>query len=402
MNSRKILIFTIVIILFITIPSFLLIKDSHLIADEKVHYEQITFLIQGSNTLNPYLTTLPGYHTTIAILASPFNSYPIPLIRTLSFLISLTSIIVFYFTAKEINKSSAELKTLQYAFLPILFPLFFLIYTDVLSLLLVMLSFLLLLKNKHFLATLIGITSITIRQTNIIWLGFIFLIPYIEKNGFKLKIKEIKNHIKKYWLFLIGFLLFALFIMINKGVAIGDKGMHPLTLQLGNIYFSLFLFFFLFLPLNIKNLPKIIKLIKRNKSIIHNLLGLLIIFLFTFNLTHPYNQEIYSFWLRNKILLYFSSSLFLKIIFFIPIAYSILSLAVIKLHKKSFYLIYPITILFLLPSPLIEQRYYLIPLALFILTKKKNSNLVEYSTILIYMIISTILFYGITNLKYFL
>jgi alpha-1,2-glucosyltransferase len=125
-----------------------------------------------------------------------------------------------------------------------------------------------------------------------------------------------------------------------------------------------------------------------------------LIYIFTFKIDHPYNINQY--FLRNKLLVYFTSSIILKILFFIPVAYSILSISVTELYEKSFYLIYPFTILYLIPSWLIEQRYYLIPFALFILFKKEESKLVEYLSIVFYIISSALLFYGIRNELFFI
>jgi len=108
------------------------------------------------------------------------------------------------------------------------------------------------------LAGLIGIASIIVRQNNIIWLFFIFILIYaLENNSFNKY--SLKAHLKKSWIFLLGFLAFLIFAILNKGIAIGDKESHPLaSLHFSNIYFMLFLFFFLFLPLNLSNLKKII------------------------------------------------------------------------------------------------------------------------------------------------
>jgi alpha-1,2-glucosyltransferase len=296
---------------------------------------------------------------------------------------------------------SVRTKTLQYVFFPILFPFFFLLYTDVFSLLLVITAFFFALKKNYNLTAIIGIASILVRQNNIIWLLFLYIFLYFQEYS-TINKEIIKNHIKKSWLFLLGFLAFAIFLFINKGIALGDEARHPGGIFFGNIYFLLFLFFFLLLPFNLANLPKIIEKIKQNKKIIPLLLAIFIFYFFTFQNTHPYNQPQYSFFLRNQILLFFTSSLFLKILFLLPIAYSILSIWATKLPSKACYLIYPTAILYLLPSWLIEQRYYLIPFALFLALKEKKSNTVEYLTIIMYITLSLYLFWGIRYVEFFL
>jgi alpha-1,2-glucosyltransferase len=187
---------------------------------------------------------------------------------------------------------------------------------------------------------------------------------------------------------------------VNKGFAVGDKGAHPaFSFHLGNIFFILFLFFFLFLPLNISNFKKIIKLVKKNKKIMVLILGVFL-YIIAFKNSHYYNAHTY--FLRNRLLVYFTANVFRKVLFAIPIIYSVLSIIVTKLKKKSFYLLYPFALVYLLPSWLIEQRYYLIPFVLFMLFRKKQSKVVEYSTIILYVVSSLYLFYGVVNWWFFL
>ena len=102
------------------------------------------------------------------------------------------------------------------------------------------------------------------------------------------------------------------------------------------------------------------------------------------------------------ILGYFNKGFLIKSLLFLPIAYSFLSLFVTEFKRKSFYLLYLFSFLFLLPSWLIEQRYYLIPFSLFILFKKEENKLVENLGIWLYVIFSLIIFYLIGSGKFFL
>ncbi len=402
MRSRTQNVLLIALILIITLPLLLSIRqDTNLHVDERDHLDQITRFLKGEKTLNPLLTTIPGYHLILATLLKPFPNPALPLARTLTFIFSLLSILVFFLIVKKIDPTSLFTKTLQYAFFPVLFPFFFLLYTDVFSLLLVLAAFFFALRKSYNLTAFIGVASIAVRQNNILWLLFLFTFMFFQEYS-TINKESIKNHLKKSWLFLLGFIAFAIFLFINQGIAIGDKTGHPGGIFFGNIYFLLFLFFFLLLPYNLANLKKIKEKIKEKPKIILLLLVILMFYLFTFKNTHPYNQEAYNFFLRNQILNFFTSSLFLKILFFLPIAGSMLSLWTTKLPSKACYLMYPTTILYLLPSWLIEQRYYLIPFALFLALKERKSSAIEYFTILAYIALSLYFFYGIRHLKFFL
>ena len=399
-QKKKILILFLVILLASTL-AFLLIKDVNVLCDELTHYYQIRAFANGNFRQLPALTTIPGYHLFFAYLSKPFGQLSIPLTRFLSMIFSLLSVLLFFFISKNINPDSNLTRTMQYYFFPILFPFFFLIYTDVFSIFLILLSLYLVFKQRFYLSAIAGILSIFVRQNNVIWLFLILLLIYHHNYKFSISFSGLKIFLKHCWLYILGIIGFFIFVILNKGFAVGDVSHHPaFSFHLGNVFFMLFLFFFLFLPLNIANFNKIIGFIKQRKKILFLIIPFFIIYIFTFVIDHEYNH-IEGF-LRNFILLFFTSNFYLKVVFFIVVTYSILSLSVTKLYQKSLYLLYPLTFLYLIPSWLIEQRYYLIPFTLFMLFREKKSNLVEYSSIIIYIIFSAIFFWAIANRYFFL
>jgi len=87
---------------------------------------------------------------------------------------------------------------------------------------------------------------------------------------------------------------------------------------------------------------------------------------------HPHNTERADFFLRNAILVYFSSTALRKLLFFLPVALACLCVASVPM-KRPWWLLFPFTMLFLLPEWLVEQRYYLVPLSLFLLAREQSS-----------------------------
>ena len=390
-----------------------LIQDQALQSDETHAYKVINKLIDNDHNILGYTSQFPGYHyfSTYILKYLPLpkdQSSLMAQLRFLSLIICLLSLILVYKLAKQLDPESSHLKTIQFFSIPILFPYFFLIYSDVFSTALVLLAFYSAKLKKYWLAGLIGILSVCIRQNNILWLGFVFIYIFFEdysgtilydkaKQSFQLAISKFVSFLKSTWVFILGFIIFTGFVIINKGVTLHDHNMHPLSIHFGNIYFCLFLFFFLFLPLNIANLPKIKQLLTRQKHLIPIILFCTYLAWSTFVNDHPYNSAQHLWWLRNRLLLYITTMPFVKILFFTTSAYSVLSLAVTPLHNKSSYIFYPISILFLSLLWLIEARYYMIPIAFFLILKKENSNLVEYSTLAIFTVVSTYLFWGIQS-----
>ena len=106
--------------------------------------------------------------------------------------------------------------------------------------------------------------------------------------------------------------------------------------------------------------------------------------------------------LRNRILLLYSSDLWKRTAFFIFISYTVLSLSTIKLIKKEYYLLYPFAFLSVFPFWLIESRYSLTAIILFMLFRKSGNRKLEYLILAIFAVFSLIFFKGYLNRDFYL
>ena len=346
-------------------------------------------------------TTPATYRVILAGFVKLFGISSVGAVRFYSFVVSFLSVPVFYLVARKIDPASPGIRTLQYGFLPIVFQFFFLIYTDIPALLCLLLSLYFVLGNKPSWSAFWGLAALLIRQNSIPWLFLFFLLIYLADNGFSFTMEKIKRHLEKNWFFLLIFILFIGFVIANHGVALGDRDMHPFpSFHMGNVYFSLFFFFFMFLPLNLSNAKDIWRHLRRDKFELVVLTAFFFFYFFTFREYHPYN---YCFgFVRNHILYFLSSSPLRRTLFFLPVAYSVLSLRVTKFTRSYFYFLYPVTALYLMPSWLIEPRYYIVPFVLFELFREKRSASLEFSTLICFLIFSGWLFYNLIMLRFFL
>jgi alpha-1,2-glucosyltransferase len=153
---------------------FYILSFSDLYGDEEVHYDEIAHFARGDLSFNPLLTTLPGYHALLGLIGYVTGVTNVPFMRFLSFLIGLATIGVFGLIGRELYRDAGFLRMIQFACLPILFPFFFLLYTDVLSLLFVLLAFFFILRERPTLAAVMSLAGMLVRQTNIVWLLFFF------------------------------------------------------------------------------------------------------------------------------------------------------------------------------------------------------------------------------------
>lgn len=373
-----------------------------LLIDEGYHFNQIQRFISGNWTLNPELSVVPGYHFVLFLLSRALNVSGLVSIKVLSFLISIISIPVFFKIAHSIDPKNAVVKTLQFSFLPVMFPFFSLLYSDIFSLTLVLLSLYLLQKNHTALSSIIGLVSIAVRQTNIVWFVFIYMLFYIKRYGLRISWSNLKAYLLRNVYAVAGLIIFLMFVYFNGGIVTGARSMQPAGFfSPVNIYFLLFLFTPLFLPSNLCYLPKILAFFEKHKlAIISAITVGCMFFLYTFNNSHPWNQ--YTFFLRNQLLILFTGSLSYKLLFYTVAVFSLLTLCVTRLLAKEYYLLYPAVVVSLAPLWLIEQRYYFIPLALFLLFRKANDNRIEYISTFYFLAVSLFLFEGMLRLRFFL
>jgi alpha-1,2-glucosyltransferase len=354
--------------------AFVAFSDNPLHVDERVHYPQIVIFARGYSRLDPRLTMIPGYHALLGSLAWAVGAFSVRTIRFFNFMVGLATVAAFYFSAKAQKARNPMANTLQFAFLPVAFPLFFLIYTDITSLLFVLLMVLSAAEKRPRQAGMFGLISCLIRQTNVVWVAFVLIWSYVEENGWSWA--PVKQTLEKYWVFLLTGVLFVVFLVANRGVAIGDAGAHPATsLHLGNVFFLLFLCFFLFLPFFAARRREAL-LPLRTWPGWFGLCVLFVTFWLGFSVDHPYNTQLSEPFLRNDVLTFFSSTRVSRLLFFVPVALAVLWLRTVRL-RGHWWLLYPFTILFLLPAWLIEQRYYLIPLSLFLLAREPSSRSIE-------------------------
>lgn len=387
------------IALIVFIAGLLAVRNISQMADEKDHYALIVKILETKNFFTIGSSSVWGYHWTLVILSSMVQNSGSETIRLFSSLLGFLCFLSFFFLAKKINPDAAIQKSLLFLFFPVFFPFFFLIYTDIYSMFYVLLALWTALDRRLWFAGIFGILSIFVRQNNIIWLGLIALLVYFQDYYPQYRWRDIKRWIGKFTLFLVAALMVIAFAIWNKGFALGGSELHSPRLAPGNLFLCGFAFFFLFLPLHIANTPKIFNFLKR-----HYWMGAVLAVIFmihAFSFHHHLTNDLARFF-HNWVVIWMNiPTLTTKTATFLPMAYSLLSLCVTPLKRKSFYLLYPFTFLFLIILPLIEIRYSFIPYTLFLLFKEKDSERIILMTLAIYFVAIGCVMFSIIDGSFF-
>ena len=127
--------------------------------------------------------------------------------------------------------------------------------------------------------------------------------------------------------------------------------------------------FCVFLPYNLASTEKIFNLLKDNGKIWYGLAMCFVIYMATYSNSHQYNSFGLSFYLRNVVLHYTVEFPVAKALTFFPIAWSALTfylLAKESPQKWRMWVLYLFMIISVVPLPLVEQRYYIVALVMFL------------------------------------
>lgn len=388
-----------VAVVVVLLAGYTELLDNPAMVDEIQNRGQAYAFAAGDWTVNPHVTVVPGYHVVLAGMCRVTGWTSLAGMRFFTLLFSFGAVAVFSMLARLLSIDDPPTRSLQFVFLPVLFPFLFLLYTDVLSLLLVLSLFFFATRKRFVLAGLFGLLSCGVRQNNVLWVGLALVMAYLEAYGWQWR--PPRGSLRKFWPFLVPGLVFVVYVVVNGGVAFGDTAAHPsFSMHLTNVWFLLFISFFLFLPLAVAHRKDMVE-VARRWWVWAAGAGLLVLFAFTFINDHPYNLILSEYYLRNRLLIFFTSSWVWKTAFFVPAALAVVFFAVVPL-RKNWWLLYPATVFFLVPSWLVEQRYYLIPLTLFLLARRDEGKIVERVQLLWFVVGAIAAFWVINSGRLFL
>lgn len=364
--------------------------------DEGHHLRQILLFCHGEWRSDPKQATIPGFHLATALIARAVGAdCTMETARTINTGFGLLSVLVFLLAVRRLGSTQPGARTLQYHLLPILLPYQFLVYTDTLSLLLVLASLVLLLRGSWTGAGLVGSVSILVRQSNVAWLGFILLYAVLEPDPWRWP--GARRLLGRVWASLLGIAGFFVFVALNGAVALHEKGSHRMGLYFGNLFFALFVYGILFLP----SVAARLWAERRRLTepwLLALLLGAWLLFLWGFKVDHPYNH--FAGFLRNDLLMAVDREPFLKPLFFLPVALGLAALCLTRLRRGSLYAVYPYALAMLLPAWVIEMRYAFIPLVLLLLFRREDEPWIEGASVVYSGVVATLLLYGITGQRF--
>jgi alpha-1,2-glucosyltransferase len=368
-------------------------------SDEIHHFRQIRGFCEGDYTLNPRITTIPGYHVVSALVGRLTGDCSTQQMRLVNTVIGLLSVAAFLTAIRAAGSQAPVARSLQYFFLPVLLPYHFFVYADSISLLANLATLALLLRRRFLLAGLAGSLAILVRQTNVVWLALVCLVAWVDDAGVRSAPRPFEAWLRRTWTALVGLAGFAAFVAWNRGVAVGGRGAFAAGLHTGNLFLFLALYFVMFLPANVAAVHRRAQRLK-GPLLWALLLGAYLVFATTFRVDHPFNK--FEGFLRNEMLSAVAGSPLWRHVFFAVAAGGLVSLYCTRLRRPSLYLVYPLALATLLPLRLIEHRYGLAAYVMLLVCREDDPPPVEAAGVGFGVLLSGVLLHGLAQGRWML
>lgn len=372
-------------------------------ADELVHFPQIDLFRQGIfRIVNDFLTTTPGYHAAAAAVMKLVGGHTIGDARAVNALFGVIAIAGFYALRRTLDPGSQSLASMQFVVLPVLAPLFFVVYTDVLSLALILWAAVATFKGRHGWSAAILLVSIGVRQNNVLWAAFLAWLvawPLLRERGLAAW-RDVLARTLPYAAPLLAFLAYWLW---NGSISLNRPVSHPdLTLHAGNVFCLLFLMGALF-PLHVAaGLREFPSLVRRRPWLALVPLAVFAAFWFGYHADHRDNAVMPEWFLRNALVMAASNDPVTRAWTALVAALGVAGWMLTRLRPREAYWLVPFSIGFLSLSWLIEQRYTLVPLAFWLAFRAMRGRALEWANFALWLAVTILVLQGTLRWKFFL
>ncbi|KAI8843477.1 alpha-2-glucosyltransferase Alg10 [Chytriomyces cf. hyalinus JEL632] len=379
--------------------------------DEIFHVPQAQRYCEGSfSYYDAKLTTPPGLYlvslglmlpTSIAtLIASEFNPCSITLLRSTNLIFYTASIplIAALLARPGLSSTRNTLEAIVISLFPVSYFFSFLYYTDAGSTFFSLLALLLSSNDRHIASAATSLIAMSFRQTNVIWMLYSAATTIIRTLTNKenpvtrgslnteltirnlgslvfLSIIHVGFLITVLWPYLLSLTLFGGFIVWNGGIVLGDKSNHvaqPHVVQM--LYFVGFSTFFLIPTSKIQDRVKTFLTLLQN-SLFSPVTALAIpvsmcviaAIISRFTIEHPFllaDNRHYTFYIWKYM---FRSSPYIRYaltpayMFCLWFCWKHVASATSGIHAA---ILFACIALVLIPSPLLEFRYFIIPFML--------------------------------------
>jgi len=342
------------------------------------------------------------------------------------------------YTIQDSDGVKSCMTALALSMFPVIYFFTFLYYTDPGSIFFVLIMYLFCISDSHLTAALFGGIAIVFRQTNIIWVVFcaglvlrkqlqLWLKEVYEKKDVKLselndwdmlklavkglvenamkRNKLVIKLVKNVAVNVIGYVLvgvcFAAFVVLNKGIVVGDRTQHEACLHFPQLFYFLtitnfFAFFQLTSPYKILDF---VKFCWKHPILVvtFSCIALLMVRYYTYE--HMYllgDNRHYAFYVWHKL---YKRHDYVKYILIPGYLYCLWAFLTELKHRDIFWKILYFICLFTatVPQKLLEYRYFVLPYLIYRMNTRYSSAVSLLHELLLYLVINAVTIYLFTQ-----
>ncbi|MGQ0799075.1 MAG: hypothetical protein ACT4NL_03050 [Pseudomarimonas sp.] len=348
------------------------------ILDEGAHGLQVMRHFEGNPDPQPGLTTFSFWHALLARLSGPWlvagEQPDVPMLRLWSVLFTAWLIPAGYWLVRASGGSTLEAarRSFGLAMLPGVAPLLFLLYTDIVALVPLLVAAAAAMARRPVLALVGAVLSTLVRQTSVVWVGWLALRELRAGAG-----QPLRTRVVRLLPHALALAAFGAFVLCNGGIAIGDRDSHPTgRITPHNLMFALLYAWIVLLPLQLAAVPRIVAGLRARPLLGLPLLATALLFWFGFAPDHPYNQIAPEAILHNGFIAWLANS-GPRALGLVAITWSLATLQFTALRDPQPLALHVAMVLSLLPVWMVEPRYALPALALFFLLRREENDAVE-------------------------
>lgn len=369
------------------------------LTDEADHYAQVALLLGGRWELWPQLTTIPGYHAATALLLRLAGDASLDAARIVNAAWGLLAIAGFHALRRRLWPGTETLGTAQFAVLPILAPLFFLVYTDVAALALLLWAAWAAVANRPWPSAAFLALLVAVRQHEIVWIALVVPLAACPSPGMR------PGPAARMLPYLLPVACFFAFWTWNGSISLSHEqaALHPdFSLQAGNPYCAA-LVAGLLLPLHaLAGFGAFARRMRRSPWLVLAPVALAAAFWFGFRADNPYNAALPAYYLHNRLVAVLEPHAVPRALAAGIFAIACCGLAQIRLRPPMAWVLWPVAAVFLAASWLVELRYAMVPLALWLALREPVQAKIEYATLALWAFLAVLLCHATATHRLFL
>lgn len=376
--------------------------------DEVVHVPQIISFLHGHfSDIDVHLTNIPGYHLLIAALLWLVGVESTVAMRLVNVLFWVMAVSIFHVFRREVEHAHVLRATAQFAFFPLLYPYGFTVYTDVLSLALVLSALWATQRGRHVLSGGVLVLSMLVRQNNVVWAGFLLLFAlwpiWVETCG---KPWLASGRVfRMAWTYLAVVLIFMAYWRWNGTIVFSkDQSLvHPdASFHWGNPFFFLFASgVLLSLPL-VGGLRRFVAQVPQRPWLLLVPATVAAVYALGLAVTNPFNLMGTDHFVHNAILVAVAQKPWAWWGFGLIATAAACGFAGTRFLMPQAWFMFPIALFYLAGSWLIEPRYSIIPVALWLALRRQENDGPERVTLGAWVVLSQYLALGMLRQHFML